>query len=157
MNTSSLKFLKITVHFLFNLIKIMATVWSLEIILSIYRDIPLEESQGQGQLICITHNVFSLLFFLSGLYLIWACVPEEWLHSIGITYLPQRYEEANHVLYTHCNLTKILGRALGSRRGVGWEGTQVGMSGDVLPLPSIPYARLEVSESWPSLSCTIPT
>ena len=30
---------------------------------------------------------------------------------------------------------------------MGWEGTQVGMSGDVLPLPSIPYARLEVSES----------
>ena len=54
----------------------------------------------------------------------------------------------NHVLYTHCNLTKILGRALGSsRRGVGWEVTQVGMSGDVLPLPSIPYARLEVPES----------
>ena len=53
----------------------------------------------------------------------------------------------NHVLYTHCNLTKILGRALGSRRGVGWEGTQVGMGGDVLPLPSIPYARLEVPES----------
>ena len=58
----------------------------------------------------------------------------------------------NHVLYTHCNLTKILGRALGSSRGggvggVGWEGTQVGMSGDVLPLPSIPYARLEVPES----------
>ena len=30
---------------------------------------------------------------------------------------------------------------------MGWEGTQVGMSGDVLPLPSIPYARLEVPES----------
>ena len=55
----------------------------------------------------------------------------------------------NHVLYTHCNLTKILGRALGSsgRTGGGWEGTQVGMSGDVLPLPSIPYARLVVPES----------
>jgi len=30
-------------------------------------------------------------YFGIGLYFIWACVPEEWLHSIGITYLPQRY------------------------------------------------------------------
>lgn len=30
-------------------------------------------------------------YFGLGLYFIWACVPEEWLHSIGITYLPQRY------------------------------------------------------------------
>lgn len=35
---------------------------------------------------------FPLIYLiqLSGLYFIWACVPEEWLHSIGITYLPQR-------------------------------------------------------------------
>ncbi|XP_068753559.1 phosphatidylinositol N-acetylglucosaminyltransferase subunit P-like isoform X2 [Montipora capricornis] len=30
-------------------------------------------------------------YFGVGLYFIWACVPEEWLQSIGITYLPQRY------------------------------------------------------------------
>lgn len=30
-------------------------------------------------------------YFGLGLYFIWACFPEEWLHSIGITYLPQRY------------------------------------------------------------------
>ncbi|XP_020626393.1 phosphatidylinositol N-acetylglucosaminyltransferase subunit P-like [Orbicella faveolata] len=29
-------------------------------------------------------------YFGIGLYFIWACVPEEWLHSVGITYLPQR-------------------------------------------------------------------
>ncbi|XP_015754213.1 PREDICTED: phosphatidylinositol N-acetylglucosaminyltransferase subunit P-like [Acropora digitifera] len=30
-------------------------------------------------------------YFGVGIYFIWACVPEEWLNSIGITYLPQRY------------------------------------------------------------------
>lgn len=35
--------------------------------------------------------LYLLSYILFFMYVIWAYVPDEWLHAIGLTYLPQKY------------------------------------------------------------------